>query len=216
MSERPNDQPAGDDPAPIAADDAPVGTVADDAAPDGAAEDLAAASPDLGPEADVEALDDGTGDDDEQTVEEGDAALQAAAGEDAEPFVEDDEAVAVAETPARPMRPSERRAMRAALEHGQLTLDPTHRVSDRASAAFVLVAIGAFVLIFLYGLTAGHGGFFTPLPSPTPVPSVTASPVPSPTVAPSGSAAASPTPTVLPTATPAVTSPPPSATPAPS
>ena len=204
MSERPNDQPVDDDLEPSGIADG-AGD-ADAEAPDLAAEDAEASADELT----ADELED-----DEPTIEEGDAALQAASDEDLG-LPAADEGKVEAETQTRPMRPSERRAMRAALDHGRLTLDPAHRVSDRASAVFVLVTVGAFVLILLNGLVLGHGGFLTPIPTASPIPSVTASPVPSATAAPSGSAAAIPTPTVAPTATPEVTSPPPSATPGPS
>jgi hypothetical protein len=205
MSERPNDKPADDDLARIDADDG-AGAAADEA-PDLEGEDAEATADDLAR---------GELQDDEPTIEEGDAALQAAVAEEALPDVIEGDAGAVAPPQARPMRPSERRAMRAAMDHGQLTIDPAHRVSDRASAVFVLVTAAAFLVILLYGLGLGHGGFLTPIPTPSPVPSVTASPVPSASVTPSGSSAASPTPTLAPTATPEVTSPPPSETPGPS
>jgi hypothetical protein len=208
MSERPNDKPADDDLAPIDADDG-AGAAADEA-PDLEGEDAEATADEL---ADDE-LDDEP--DDEPTIEVGDAALQAAAAEEAKPEVAVGGATIAVEAQTRPMRPSERRAMRAAMDHGQLTIDPAHRVSDRASAVFVLVTAAAFLVILLYGLGLGHGGFLTPIPTPSAVPSVTASPVPGASVDPSGSPAASPTPTLAPTATPEVTSPPPSETPGPS
>ena len=151
---------------------------------------------------------------DEPTIEEGDAALLAAAEEAPLASIAAMGGVEEAGQQARPMRPSERRALRAAMDHTQLTVDPAHRVSDRASAAFVLVTVAAFVLILFNGLLLGHGGLLTPVATPSPVPSLTASP------APSGSAAASPTvaPSTTPavTPTPGVTAPPPSVTPGPS
>ena len=185
MSERPTDQPNEDDLEPDAAD--------------GATDD------------DAEGEDFGT---DEPTIEEGDAALLAAAEEAPLSGIAAIGGLEEATEQTRPMRPSERRAMRAAIDHSQLTIDLAHRVSDRASAVFVLLTIGAFVLIMFNVLLLGHGGLLTPIPTPSPVPSVTASP------APSGSAAVSPTiaPSATPvaTATPAVTAPPPSETPGPS
>jgi hypothetical protein len=88
----------------------------------------------------------------------------------------------------RGMRPSERRALRTTGQ-AQIQIDPSLRIKDRASAVFVLVAVGVFALILLNGLVLGHGGFFAPLPTPTPTPILT--PGPSPTAAPSGSPAAS-------------------------
>jgi hypothetical protein len=63
-------------------------------------------------------------------------------------------------------------------------------VGDRASAVYVLVAVGAFVAIMLYGLVLGSGGLVTPVPTPTPRPSVSASP--SASVTPSASVSAAP------------------------
>jgi hypothetical protein len=155
--------------------------------------------------------------DDEPTVESGDAELQGVDDEVPVEGVTGDAGVADAvlggeAAVTRPMRPSERKAMRAAMEHGQVTLDPAHRVSDRASAAFVLVTVGIFVLILLNGLALGHGGFLTPIPTPSAIPAVTASPLPSAAPVPSGSpvpiVTPAPTATPVPTATPA-----PSATP---
>jgi len=158
-----------------------------------------------------------TFEDDAPTTEEGDAALLAAAEES--PLASIAAIGGVEETvqQTRPMRPSERRAMRAAMEHGQVVADPAHRVSDRPSAVFVIVTVAAFVLILFNGLVLGRGGLLTPIPTPGPIPTATAAPVPTDTSAPSGSAAASSTPVVTPapTATPAVTAPPPTATPGP-
>ena len=141
---------------------------------------------------------------DEPTTEEGDAALLAAAEEAPLASIAAVGGAIESERETRPMRPSERRAMRAAMEHGQVASETSHRVSDQPSAIFVLVTVGVFVLILLNGLILGHGGLLTPIPTPSPVPSVTATPVPSATVAPSGSAAASASPAVTPapTATP--------------
>lgn len=189
MSKRPTDQPNGDDLESAAA---------------------------TGSDADASAA---TGfEDDEPTIEEGDAALLAGAEEAPLATIAGLAEVEEAATQTRPMRPSERRAMRAAMEHSQIVIDPTHRVSDRPSAIFVLLAVGVFVLILLNGILLGHGGFLTPIPTPSPVPTVTALPVPSTTLTPSGSVAPNPTilATPVPTATPAVTAPPPSQTPAPS
>ena len=61
------------------------------------------------------------------------------------------------------------------------------RVGDRASSAFVLITIGAFVLIMLNAAILGNGGLLNPVPTPTPRPSPTASPPASPSAAPSGS-----------------------------
>ncbi|HYX12008.1 MAG TPA: hypothetical protein VE817_08505 [Candidatus Acidoferrum sp.] len=78
-------------------------------------------------------------------------------------------------------------------------LTPSERavhISDRASQVFVLAATLTFVVILLYALFAGAGGFLTPLPTPTPEvsesPSGSPSVSPSVSVSPSGSASSSP------------------------
>ena len=197
MSERPNDQPNEDELEPTSPADALTDDV--EAADDGDAADDAAMSGDF--------------ENDDPTIEAGDAALLAAAEVAPLASIAAIGAVEEAGAQTRPMRPSERRAMRAAMDHGQLVIDPAHRVSDRPSAIFVIVTVAAFVLILFNGLVLGHGGFLTPLPTPTPIPSVTASPVPSATAAPSGSVVPSASPIVSPTPAPTVTPPPPSATP---
>ena len=63
------------------------------------------------------------------------------------------------------------------------------RVTDNASRIFVIATVVVFSAILAFGLLAGNGGFFTPIPSPTVAPS--ASVVPSASVAPSASAAQS-------------------------
>jgi hypothetical protein len=68
-------------------------------------------------------------------------------------------------------------------------------VSDRASAVFVIVVVGVFVAIILYGLLFGHSGFVTDvMATPTPVPTVpaTAAPTVAPSAAPSASASSAP------------------------
>lgn len=170
--------------------------------------------PEPGDDAEATEAEPGEFEDDEPTIEEGDAALQAAADEAPLASLAAIGGVEEAERQTRPMRPSERRAMRAAMEHGQAVGESAHRVSDRASAIFVLVTVAAFAVILLYALLLGHGGFLTQRATPSPVPIASA--------APSGSPAASPTsvvtvaPSAAPTDTPAVTAPPPSATPGPS
>jgi hypothetical protein len=67
-------------------------------------------------------------------------------------------------------------------------------VDDRVSAAFVILVAAAFIGILLWGLFLGHGGVFTPIPSPTPVPSIAASPSASAGASPSESAPASASP----------------------
>jgi len=109
----------------------------------------------------------------------------------------------------RGLRPSERRALRAA-ERSQIPIDPSLRIKDRASSAFVILTLVVFSLLLLNGLVLGRGGFLTSSPSPTVAPVPTLAPGASPTATPSGSPAA-PTsapiaaPTTGPTATPAAT-----------
>ena len=169
---------------------------------------------DLDPTSTDEAPDEGDFEDDEPTYEEDDDVLRAAAEEAPLSSIA---AIGGLEEPSeqmRPMRPSERRAMRAAMEHGQIAAEPGHSVSDRASAVFVLVTVGVFVLIMLNGMLLGHGGLLTPVPTPSPVPSLTASPAPSPTDTPAAATpTAAPSVTPAPSASPAATSEP-SATPA--
>lgn len=98
--------------------------------------------------------------------------------------------------PVRPMSPSERRAARSGLAHGQLPIDPALRIKDRASSIMVLLTVGVFVVIFLNALVLGQGGLLRPLPTlvpPTPIttPSPAATPVPTATTAPTASPAAS-------------------------
>ena len=153
---------------------------------------------DLDPTSSDEVPDAGDFEDDEPTYEEDDDVLRAAAEEAPLSSIA---AIGGLEEPShqmRPMRPSERRAMRAAMEHGQVVVEPGHRVTDRASAVFALVTVGVFVLIMLNGLLLGHGGLLTPVPTPAPVPSLTASPAASPTDTPAAA-----TPTVAPSVTPA-------------
>ena len=108
--------------------------------------------------------------------------------------------LAAEDEPRRPMRPSERRALRAAGEHETFHVDPALRIRDRASAVFVLVSVIVFVGILLNGLVLGHGGLLTATPSPSPRPSITAAPSVTPAASPSPTAA--PTPTTVPTAAP--------------
>ena len=212
MSERPNDPSSKDDLGPRPPDDtAPSEALVPDDVD--ATEAFAADDPRVGG---IE-NDELTLQNDEPTIEEGDEALFAAAEEAPLSSVAAIGGVEEADEQTRPMRPSERRAMRAAMERGQVAVDPAHRVSDRASAYFVIVTVGVFILIMFNGLLLGHGGFLTSIPTASPLPSVTASPLPSVTAVPSGSAAASPTPvpSTSPAPTPTVT-PAPSPTPGPS
>lgn len=88
----------------------------------------------------------------------------------------------------RPMRPSERRAHRAGPDGSKLHVDPSARITDRASAIFVLLTLGVFVLILLNGMVLGRGGLLTPIPTPGPVPSITAAPTVAPSASPAPSA----------------------------
>ena len=145
-------------------------------APEDQADDLADA-----PEPDSQDAAAGDGDVDEEfesDLDEGDAA----AGENGdEEFEDEDESPAqdaADGTPAVPrLRPSERRALKHA-EHSQLTIDPSLRIKDRASAIFVLVTLLVFGAILLNGLVLGTGGLLTPLPTlaPLPTPTVTIAP----------------------------------------
>jgi hypothetical protein len=64
-------------------------------------------------------------------------------------------------------------------------------IDDRVSAAFVVAVAIVFVAILGWGLLAGHGGFLTAKPSPTPAASVSASPSASVSASPSAEASAS-------------------------
>jgi hypothetical protein len=204
MSERPSDE--ADDPttepagAPEPAAEAMPGVAADapgeamakveavpevEAMPEVEADD----EPEPEAESDDELADDDEGD--EPTVEEGDAELQ---GEEA-PIEGSAEPATT-----RPMRPSERRAMRSAMDHSQLTIDPALRITDRASAIFVLVTVVVFVGILLNGIVLGKGGILTPLPTPTPIPTATAAPSPSPAASGSAVPTITPAPSASPTA----------------
>ena len=211
MSERPNDTPdteaigatEPDGPMPEAAAPEPEAPEVEGAAPEpepapepgaepeleaGAEVDTGEGAAEIGEDAmDTDAADDHAADD-----------LEADLEADLEPEPEPEPAA-----PIRPLTPAERRAARAGLSHGQIPIDPSLRIKDRASAIFVLVTVGVFLAIFLNAIVLGHGGFLTPLPTPTPVPSITAAPsatpAPSATVAPTPAA----TPTTAPTGTPA-------------
>jgi hypothetical protein len=82
----------------------------------------------------------------------------------------------------RGLRPSERRAARAA-EHAQIPIDHSLQIKDRASALFVLLVIVVFGLIALNGLVLGKGGALTAVPTlgPLATPGVTLSPTTGPT-----------------------------------
>ena len=130
------------------------------------------------------------------------------AGEDGEDESDEDVAPAAPVRVGARQRAAEAAAARAAAagrgpkvkaaQRTAFAIDPALRIKDPASAIFVVVSIVAFVLIFLNAMAFGHGGAFTPIPTPTPFVSAapTASPAASPgasgSAAPSGSPAASP------------------------
>jgi cell division septation protein DedD len=176
MSERPNDTPDG----PI---DEPGGEPPiDDEAIDVEGEDA--------PES--EAMD---ADLDETGASDADEASDARAA-----TTQDEAAAKAAEADVhreRGLGPSERRAARAA-ERSQITIDPSLRIKDRASALFVLVTVGLFGLILLNGIVLGTGGLLNPLPTFS-IP--TLAPTTAPTAAPTAPPTQAPTP--APTATPA-------------
>ena len=115
-------------------------------------------------------------------------------------------------------------------QRAQTASDIAVHVDDRASAIFVIGVIAVFVLILLNAVVLGKGGLLTPIPSPTPFPSLVpgtqapppsapASASPSGSVAPAASGSATPSSSASPSATgsaaPSAT-PKPSATPSPS
>lgn len=113
------------------------------------------------------------------------------------PGTTDDTGLTAAE---RRMSPSERRAAKLARSHGAfVAVDPALRIRDRASSAFVLIALLFFVGVFANAIAFGHGGALSPTPSPTPIPTATptpsATPAPSETPVPSGTAVPSGSPT---------------------
>lgn len=74
-------------------------------------------------------------------------------------------------------------------------------IDDPASKWWVILIAVVFAAIFAWGIFLGHGGMFTPIPTPSPIPTATAAPsataTPSPTPIPSSSPSAggSPSPT---------------------
>jgi len=87
-------------------------------------------------------------------------------------------------------------------EHTPYAVDPSLRIRDPWSAAFVALSVGVFGAILAFALLFGHGGVFTPIPTPTPVPTAAAeTPEPSGSVGPSGSVEPSGTPGPSPTPT---------------
>lgn len=59
---------------------------------------------------------------------------------------------------------------------GGIALDPSLRIRDRASQAFVILAVLVYLAIFLNAMAFGHGGAFTTTPQPTVAASSSASP----------------------------------------
>jgi hypothetical protein len=96
-------------------------------------------------------------------------------------------------------------------EHTPYAVDPSQRIRDPWSAAFVAISVAVFGLILAYALLLGRGGALTPIPTPTPIPTVAPESVapsssvapstsvePSGSIAPSGSPSGSPTPSEAP------------------
>jgi 2-oxoglutarate dehydrogenase E2 component (dihydrolipoamide succinyltransferase) len=148
--------------------------------------------------------DDATIPDEEQAVDEADGEGDEAEGEleeegegepEREPEPEPARPAAAAQPPSRRGRaPAPTKAAAPSVSEQAV------RVSDRASAVFVIGVTGVFVAMLLYGMLLGHGGFVTdalatprPTKAPTPVPTVTAAPSASApaSAAPSASSAAS-------------------------
>ncbi len=71
-----------------------------------------------------------------------------------------------------------------------LAIDPSLRIRDRVSEAFVIGTLAIFGAILVGTLAFGHGGAFTVVPTPRPTVNIT--PAPSGSVSPSGSPEASP------------------------
>lgn len=95
----------------------------------------------------------------------------------------------------RGLRPSERRAARAA-DRTQIPIDESLRIKDRASALFVLLVVAVFGIIVLNALVLGKGGLLTPLATPAlPTPIVTPAPTVAPSVAPTVVPSVAPSPT---------------------
>ena len=159
MSERPND--ASDRPRDEAGTEPPIEDEGRTVEPDGAL-DEGADDGDARP-----AADDLDVDIDDDTLVEDDGEL-----------AEDEMAAVPAEADVqrvRGMRPSERRAARSS-ERTHLTIDPSLRIQDRASALFVVLTVAVFAVILLNGIVLGKGGFLAPLATPTPIPTLAPTP----------------------------------------
>jgi hypothetical protein len=136
------------------------------------------------------------------------AGGELAEDEGAEDELPEDEAVLAEPEPVRGSRAG--RAERAARDRagrggarpapgtsvraGGIPLDPSLRIRDRASQAFVILAVLVYLAIFLNAMAFGHGGAFTTTPQPTVAASSSASPgasgaspAPSPAVSPAAS-----------------------------
>lgn len=159
---------------------------------DGTQTDLEAAeASDTGEALDDEALDDEALDDEE---------LDDEALDDEEPLEEqldeDDEIVEPEPAPERRRRrPDERRAEQARANRGLamssrargVAIDPSLRIRDRVSQAFVILVVLVYLAIFLNAMAFGHGGAFTTTPQPTVASSESASPGASGSSAPAAS-----------------------------
>jgi hypothetical protein len=105
-----------------------------------------------------------------------------------------------ARSAAEPAGPRGRRSPAA---RSAIPVDPSLRIHDRASIWFVYASIAVFVLILANAMLFGTGGTFTPLATPTPQPTVSATPffpTGTPTAAPSVTGTAAPTDTPAPSA----------------
>jgi len=152
------------------------------------AEAAALAADELGSEdepeaAPIEAEDGGAADDDEEFPEtnaHADAAEEVGAG-----------AAAVGSGAVADQRAT--RGPRAARTVTPATIiDPSIKVTDRASAIFVIGTVLVFVLIFAYGALLGVGGTFTPFVEPSPEPTPSVQPSESPAASASPAASSSP------------------------
>jgi hypothetical protein len=118
-----------------------------------------------------------------QEVDDYDAAVREVAG-----------APVVAPPPARPgdRGPRLRRRSQAATQRAPSPSEIAVHVREDWSRAFVILTVAVFTAILLNALLFGHGGFFTPLATPTPEPTESAEPsesvAPSESVEPSESA----------------------------
>jgi hypothetical protein len=211
-----------------AADPGPADLEADPGSPDpeAAALDLDAAVGSSDFEAGGEAAEDlnaseleaaASGAESEVESEEGGAALDEIGGAEAgDQLIEGDETETAIEAPPalapgsgnlerRIARPGARAPRGPKPARTVFAVDPALRIKDPVSAAFVVGTVLVFVLILANALAFGHGGAFTPLPTPTPI----ATTAPAPSTGPSGSPGASgspaASPSIAPSASPSVT-----------